>query len=547
MDTEALGPAVRRFRLAADLTLERLSELSGVSDRALSDIERGAALGPQHRTMVAVVDALGLDDEDRALVLRAAREGRRRSRPEPGWRLPLPRGAADFTGREAELAHVAAALRARPGAPPPVVLVTGPPGYGKTSLAVRAAQHLQAEFDDLLFLDLAGTAPDATTPRAVVARLVRALGGTGARAADDPARLRALLGHRRVLVVLDDARDEAQVRAALPADGPAAVLVTSRRHLEGLEDVVRLDLERLRPADSRALLERIVPRHQASRADLARLAALCDDVPLALRIAANRLVSRPTWTVDGLAERLAVADRRLDALAAGDLSVRAAIALSFDQLGPAAQRLFRRLALADGLDVGAGLAATLAEESLRTTEELLDELVSLSLVRAVERDRYALHDLLRLYALGELAAVETAQESAAARRRADAWLLRTTARAARWLEPGDPGEGAADPGDVAVLATREEARAWLVDEAPSWFAALRRVARGGDPATVVEVARTLHRFPGLRHAWGRGPGAARVLDDRATPARAADDGGPRRRDDGGRVRRRVRRRPRQPR
>ena len=115
MDTEALGPTVRRLRLAADLTLERLSELSGVSDRALSDIERGAARGPQHRTMLAVVDALGLGEQDRALVLRAAREGRRRARPEPGWRLPLPRGTADFTGREAELDRVTGAPRARPG------------------------------------------------------------------------------------------------------------------------------------------------------------------------------------------------------------------------------------------------------------------------------------------------------------------------------------------------------------------------------------------------------------------------------------------------
>ncbi|KZM77686.1 helix-turn-helix transcriptional regulator [Cellulosimicrobium sp. I38E] len=502
MDTEALGPTVRRLRLAADLTLERLSELSGVSDRALSDIERGAARGPQHRTMLAVVDALGLGEQDRALVLRAAREGRRRARPEPGWRLPLPRGTADFTGREAELDRVTRALRAAPGSPPPVVVVTGPPGYGKTSLAVRAAQRLQAEFDDQLFLELAGTAPDAVRPGAVVSRLVQALVGTSTRGSDDPARLRALLAGRRVLVVLDDAHDEAQVRAALPSTGPAAVLVTSRRRLEGLEDVVRVDLERLSAGDSRALLARIVPEQQASAADLARLAALCDDVPLALRIAANRLASRATWTVDALAARLAVADRRLDALAAGDLSVRAAIDLSFDQLGPAAQRLFRRLALADGRDVGTGLAATLAQEPVWATEELLDELVSLSLVGPAEHDRYALHDLLSLYAQRALADAEPAEVRTAVRDAADAWLLRTAVRAGRWFEPDVLGDGSADAEDVVRLATGEEARAWLTDEAAAWFAALGRAGRGGDHQVVVDVAEALHWFSDLWPYWG---------------------------------------------
>ncbi|QJW36758.1 ATP-binding protein [Cellulosimicrobium protaetiae] len=502
MDTEALGPTVRRLRLAADLTLERLSELSGVSDRALSDIERGAARGPQHRTMLAVVDALGLDERDRAAVLRAAREGRRRARPEPGWRLPLPRGTADFTGRAAELDRVTRALRAVPDAPPPVVVVTGPPGYGKTSLAVRAAQRLQAEFDDQLFLELAGTSPDTVSPGTVVARLVQALVGTGPRGSDDPSRLRALLAGRRVLVVLDDAHDEAQVRAALPTAGPAAVLVTSRRHLEGLEDVVRVDLERLPSGDSRALLARIVPEQQASEADLARLAALCDDVPLALRIAANRLASRATWTVDALASRLAVADRRLDALAAGDLSVRAAIDLSFDQLGPAAQRLFRRLALADGRDVGAGLAATLAQGPVWTTEELLDELVSLSLVRPAEHDRYAMHDLLRLYAQRALAEAEPAEVRADVRGRADAWLLRTTVRAGRWFEPDVLGEGSADLADVVGLRSVEEARTWLTDEAASWLAAFTRAARDGDHGSVVEVAEALHWFSDLWPYWG---------------------------------------------
>ncbi|CAM3682012.1 helix-turn-helix domain-containing protein [Occultella aeris] len=513
MAPEPLGTLLRRLRTTADLTLEQLAERSGVSDRALGDIERGAALGPHHRTMLAIAGGLQLPEPERLVLLAAARAGRRRgvpsgpppaaphprvTGPDGGAHLPLPRAVPDFTGRAAELAVVAAALggeggtdgsagaggdddatRRLYGAVAPVVVVTGPPGYGKTSLAVRAATLLRESFPEQVFLDLGAMTPASLEPGEVVVELMRALGHEGAAGRTDPARLRDLLAGRRVLVILDDADSEAQVRAALPGAGPAAVLVTSRRALTGLDGVRRVQLDRLADADAQALLAAILPQGQASAPELARLARLCDGVPLALRIAGNRLASRRGWTVAKFADRLAVRDRRLDALTAGDLAIRTAVGLSYRQLGEAAQRLFRRLALVDGRTFGLGLAAAVSGLEVWSAEVLLDELVELGLVQPATGDRYLLHDLLRLYAHAELGAHEAPAQRELARAAADAWLLDTVVRAGRWFEPEVLGTGSTDLSSPVPLASADEARAWLMAEVDNWFPALARADASG--------------------------------------------------------------------
>ncbi|WP_163544495.1 NB-ARC domain-containing protein [Occultella kanbiaonis] len=524
MAPEPLGTLLRRLRTTADLTLEQLAERSGISDRALGDIERGAALGPHHRTMLAIAGGLRLPEPERLTLLAAARAGRRRggpsgppaaprprvARPDGGAHLPLPRAVPNFTGRAAELAVVAAALggtggtggtegtagadgcdrtsgvaggddltRRLAGTAAPVVVVTGPPGYGKTSLAVRAATLLRERFPEQVFLDLGAMTPASLEPREVVVELMRALGHEGAEGRTDPARLRELLAGRRVLVILDDAASEAQVRAALPGAGPAAVLVTSRRALTGLDGVQRVQLDRLADADAQALLAAILPQGQASAPELARLARLCDGVPLALRIAGNRLASRRGWTVAKFADRLAVRDRRLDALTAGDLAIRTAVGLSYRQLGEAAQRLFRRLALVDGRTFGPGLAAAVSGLEVASAEVLLDELVELGLVQPAAGDRYLLHDLLRLYAHAELGAHEAPAQRELARAAADAWLLDAVVRAGRWFEPEGLGTGSTDLSSPVPRARADEARAWLLAEVDNWFPALVRAEDSG--------------------------------------------------------------------
>ena len=511
MQPDAIGPVLRRMRLDHDLTLERLSELSGISDRTLSDIERGVARGPRHRTVLAIAAALGLSDIDRVAMIRAARDGRRRATPSSPNRLPLPGDADDFAGREAELAKITAALTDHRNHRPSLMVVSGPPGYGKTSLAVRAAALLRGAFPEQLFVELGGLTPEPPSPGVVVARILHALTGQASRSGD-AGLLRHSLADRRLLLVLDDAAYESQVRAVLPAAGPAAVLVTSRRSLTGLNGAERVFLDRLRSEDAQQLLAAIIPPEQTAGADLGELARLCDDVPLALRIAGNRLASRPGWTVMALAARLAVTDRRLSALTAGDLGVAAAIRLSFTRLGPGAQQLFRRLALVDGSTFGAGLAGALIGGQPWHAEELLDELADLSLVQPAARDRYTIHELLRLYARAELAH-ELPGTRAAVRAAADDWLLSTAARAASMLRSGVRTATAVDPVLMAAPRHLELARAWLTDEAENWSAALCRVMRRGDHGAVANLAGAapwLHLSPPT--AWcppGQPPEGAR--------------------------------------
>lgn len=520
MGDDDLGALLRRHRQDADLTIEDLAAASGVSDRGIGDIERGVSRGPQHRTVQALADALALGPDDRAALLRVARAGRRRTTATaaPAHALPLPRRVTDFTGREVERVALAAALGAgADGAP--VALVTGPPGFGKTTLAAQVARDLRDSFDEALFLDLRGVDAEPVAPDAAVRRVAEAL-ATGT-VPPDPGEavdhVRGLLARRRVLLVLDNAASEDQVRPLLPAEGPAAVLVTSRRTLAGLSAVHRTVLGRLDPADSVALLGRLVP---GPPEHLQRLAVLCDDVPLALRIAGNRLAAHAGWSIAGLVQRMSAEERRLDSLTAGDLQVRAAFASSYEQLGPGAQRLFRRLALVDAPHAGAGLAAALVGESLWRAEDLLDELTDLSLVQHLPGDRFQLHDLLRLFARWELDHQEDAAAHAAARAAADDWLLTTAVRAGRRFEPeheADPDAGLAvpDEGDVD-LHDVDAAQAWLRAESGNWLAALRRAATAGDHHRVVAVADALHWFSDLWVTWDAWPDVYDWSADAAT-------------------------------
>lgn len=525
MDEQDLGALLRRHRQDADLTIEDLAAASGVSDRGIGDIERGVSRGPQHRTVQALADALGLDPDDRALLLRVARAGRRRPGPTGAHALPLPRRVDDFTGREVERAALAGVLTGATAAAP-VALVTGPPGFGKTTLAAQVAREVRGRFDDEVFLDLRGVDAAPVTPDTAVRRVAEALAaGTVPPDPDDAVdHVRRLLAGRRVLLVLDNAASEEQVRPLLPAEGPAAVLVTSRRTLAGLSGVHRVALGRLDPADSVALLTRMVPERDAAAEQLARLAALCDDVPLALRIAGNRLAADAGRSIAGLVRRLSAEERRLDSLTAGDLQVRAAFASSYEQLGPGAQRLFRRLALVDAPDAGTALAAALVGETVWRTEDLLDELTDLSLVQHLPGERYQLHDLLRLFARWELDHQEDPAAHAAVRAAADDWLLATTVRAGRRFEPDhadhpDAGHAERPSGDVE-LPDAAAADAWLRAESGSWLAAFRRASDAGAHGRVVEVADALHWYSDLWSTWDRWP---EVFDRSADAATALGD------------------------
>jgi hypothetical protein len=190
---------------------------------------------------------------------------------------------------------------------------------------------------------------------------------------------------------------------------------------------------------------------------------------------------------------MAAEDRRLDALTAGDLRMAAAIRPSFDRLRADAQELFRRLALVDGTTFGAGLAGALIGQPAGAAESLLDELTDSSLVQPVAADRYTLHALLRLYARAELEH-EPPAARAAIQAAADDWLVATAARVARTLRHDTRPAPFTDAELADTSRHRELARAWLVDEADNWRAAVGRVLRrdrGGTPG-VAAAASWLH-------------------------------------------------------
>ncbi|GAA2888191.1 hypothetical protein Acy02nite_81620 [Actinoplanes cyaneus] len=388
-EDRTFGALLRQFRLAGDLTLPQLAAASGISDRAISDLERGVSRNPRARTVEALADGLGLGSDDRA-ALRAA------ARPVAGLvvasGLPLPRPVLDFTGRSAEQDRLARWAADRPS--PPVV-ISGAPGIGKTALAVRAARACPA--DRYFFIDLHGLDVAPPDPMTVLRRLLRAA-VPGLRAVPGTVAEAAALWHARIreqrcVVILDNAAAESQIRPILPpGEGPAVVLITSRRALSGLDGVRRLFLDALPADDAAALLAAVIEDHDAaSDDDVRRIAQLCGNLPLALRIAGNRLLSRPGWTPRDLLGRLVAAERRLDSLVAGDLELKAAFHLSYRQTSGRARRVLHRL-------------ATTGEPGLTLARErtAVDELVELSLVRRRPDGGLEIPELLRLYAGAEL-------------------------------------------------------------------------------------------------------------------------------------------------
>ncbi|MQY10173.1 Regulatory protein AfsR [Streptomyces sp. RB5] len=521
-EEKSFGVLLRELRLRRRLTLEGLAESSGVSVRAIGDMERGHSRVPQQRTVDALVEGLGLEDSERESLLGAVRmvQATRLTR------TAIPRSVRDFTGRARELALLREAAERVTLGGASVSVVSGPPGCGKTTLVLQTAVDLAGEFPDGCFVvDLHGV-ESPVDPGEALLKLLKALGVPDRRlrredAAGHARLLRALLGERRCLVVLDNARDEAQVRPLLPPDGRSLVLITSRRPLTGLENVERLALSEMGQDEAVELLRQILgeSRADAEAAAVAQVAEFCGRLPLALRVAGNWLAVRAGWSVEQLVRRLADEERRLGALAAGDVRVEAAFELSYRQLAPPAARMLRLLSLSPGPDFTAAHGAALTATGVFDAEDVLEELVEAGLLQPTFTGRYQLHDLLRLFARTRLMREEGAAGRDAAEEQLHTWLLETATVAGRWYKP-DYGAPPAGWRGLDPLETKEQARAWLESEAPSWLAALRRAAARGEHARVVETAGAMEWFCDLWIFWGHwsevfrlSSRAAAALDD----------------------------------
>ncbi|MET9661934.1 BTAD domain-containing putative transcriptional regulator [Streptomyces sp. NPDC006510] len=398
--------------------------------------------------------------------------------------VQLPATVPDFTGRASLVRELGDRLAAAEGSVMAVSALAGVGGVGKTTLAVHVAHQARQHFPDgQLYVDLQGAGVRATEPESVLGKFLRDLGTPDPAIPDTlgerAALFRSVLDGRRVLVLLDNARDTAQIRPLLPGSEGCAALVTSRARMVGLADAQLVDLDVMSPDEALQLFTRIVgeERINSEREAALDVVAACGFLPLAIRIAASRLAARRTWTVSVLAAKLADERRRLDELQAGDLAVKATFELGYGQLEPAQARAFRLLGLADGPDISLAAAAALLGLEPHTAEDLLEALVDTSFLESAAPGRYRYLSLVRLYAR---ACAERDEHPASARESALSRLLDfylATASAVYAVErPGDRLLMHLAPTACPGLTFRDgrEALDWLYAEAGCLLACARQ-------------------------------------------------------------------------
>ncbi len=420
-----------------------------------------------------------------------------RERDWPGPRQ-LPRDITDFVGREDAMAQITDALNAP--ATVPVVVLCGPPGAGKTALAVRVAHHLRSRFPDgQLYARLSGPADPDRQSAEILAELLRGTGVVDAAippgAEERSTVLRARLADRQVLLLLDDATSAEQVRPLLPGTAGCAVLVTSRSQLRGLsalDGARRVPVDVLSEDEAVQLLTRCLGTDLArvERSTVAQLAELCARLPLALRIAAANVSGQGPERLRPHIAELLRGDRLTSLAVAGDggAAVRAAFNRSYADLDPACRRLFRLLGVLPGEDVTVPYVAVLLDTDLGQAGQALDTLLSSCLLQQSRVEgRYQLHNLLRLYAAELVAAEEPAELSRAAFDRFVGHLAAHADAAARVLYP-ELRRLPVPVGPPVGTHTVEAAMVWLNAERATLIATIVRTAAMGQVRTAASLA-----------------------------------------------------------
>ncbi|MGX7672408.1 BTAD domain-containing putative transcriptional regulator [Plantactinospora sp. DSM 117369] len=459
-----------------------------------------------HRPNLAAAPATGPDKPVRDVALSDPLSGR----PEQ-----LPLAVPGFVGRSVELASLDALLDEGAQEQPTVVIsaVSGMAGVGKTALALHWAHRVVGHFPDgQLYVNLRGyDEADVVSPADALLGLLEALGVPQAKIPSSvetrTGLYRGLLSSRRMLVVLDNARDSAQVRPLLPGAGGCAVVVTSRDRLSGLvaaEGAVPLTLDVLTTEESMSLLAGRLGSNRlaAEPAAVAGIIAATGRLPLALSMVAARVATHPSFPLDAFAAELRSAEARLDALADGD--ARRVFSWSYLALSRDAARLFRLLGLHPGPDLTPDTAAALAGATVPAVVPPLRELTRLHLLTEHVPGRYAFHDLLRSYAAELAQSSEHADERLAARHRLYDHYLHNAYPAALLLQPQ---WAPIDP--LPALPTHLSSPATDHDTALAWFTAEHRVllrlvsqaAETGFDAYAWQIAWTLNAFLAPRGLW----------------------------------------------
>jgi len=418
----------------------------------------------------------------------------------------LPPAPADFTGRSAGCDEVIGAVTSsadHPGVP--LVAISGPPGVGKTTLALYAAHKVRDQFPDgQLWVELAGSSAHPREPGDALGEVLRALGFSGPAIPGDFAEravaYRSRLAGKRILVVVDDAATAAQVRILTPGTAGCALIATSRASLEGLDGAHLIPIDVMTSDDAAGLLTQIVgpSRVDADPDATADLVRACGALPLALRIVGAKLAARPSWPLAVMVRRITGGHDRLSELQAGDLSVRASIASSYESLPEGLRRAFRLLTLLGPSDFAEWVAGALLGEP--EAGDVIVELAGRSLLTPLSIDatgepRYRLHDLLRDYGAERLDEEPAAEKTEALERLLAGWL-QLAQRADSQLPPepyfpppaGEPSSGiVADK--LAELLTADPI-AWFTAERINLRAAVEQACQLGR----VSLARQLASF-----------------------------------------------------
>jgi tetratricopeptide (TPR) repeat protein/transcriptional regulator with XRE-family HTH domain len=532
---------LRGLRREAGLTQEELAEAAGVSVRGVAYLERGVVSSPQRETVRLLADALGL-----AGAARAGFEAAARGRAVPGGvaaaTRTLPRDVGSFTGRERELELLATAV-AGTGQVVGISAIGGMAGVGKTAFAVHAAHQLADRFPGgQIFLPLHGHTPgqQPVDPADALASLLLTAGVAPAQIPPGLEARMALwrdrLAGQQLLLVLDDVVGSEQVLPLLPGAGGSLVLVTSRRHLSGLDDATAISLDTLPAGEAAGLLVRLAGRPGLAAGDpgVREITRLCGYLPLAIGMVARQLRHHPAWTPAGRAAELAAAVDRLELMATENLSVAAAFDLSYADLDADLQRLFRRLGLHPGPEADAYAAAALDGTPLAAARRGLEGLYDQYLLAEPVPGRYRMHDLIREHARTLAESLDPDRE----RQRATAGLLdyyqHTAARAdaliARQTRPRPATAQGAIPAAVPDLAGSEQALAWARAERASLLACLDHATGTGQRARVIALTAGLAELLRRDGPWAEAItrhqaaiDAARHLGDRLGQANALLD------------------------